>query len=305
MSGNFFHSHLTGRWRKAAGTAGAEPARPVVVPVIPQLSVSQMTTYRCPFVEEVAAIAAAGLPGIGLWRTKLSAFDDETVAAVLQEFNVKPKSLSWAGGFTGSLGFSYEEALDDARDAIHQAARWGAENLVVVAGSRNGHTVRHYRRTVRDALLLLADEAGDQGVRLALLPTQLRFPAATMFLNGLDDACALLDELKHPQIGLALDAFHFCSSSGALDRIPSLAARTFLVHLSDSSADACQKSDRLPGEGTLPLSDAVFQFLTHGYQGAFDVQVWSEDVWRLTPSAVIAACRRFAESVSGVVVRFP
>lgn len=305
MSGSFFHPQLSGRGRKAAGQPGAETARPVVVSVQPRLSISQITTYRRKLHEEVSALAAAGLPGIGLSRSKTSEHDDETVASVLHEHGVRAASLSWAGGFTGSLRFSYEEALDDARDALQQAIRVGAETLVILTGSQNGHTVRHCRRTVKDALLLLADEAGDRGVRLALLPMSPRYQQEKTFLHSVDDALKLLDELNHPHIGLAFDTFHSWQTPRLLERIPELAPRTFLVQLSDSAVDPRDEMDRrLPGQGVLPLPEIVQQFLASGYQGFFDVQVWSDDVWQLPLPEVIAACQRFIPSASGVVTRF-
>lgn len=305
MSGSYFHPQVSGRWRKTAGQPGAETSRPVVVPVPPRLSISQITTYRRPLHEEVSAIAAAGLQGIGLWRTKLTSYDEETVVAVLNEFGVKPASLSWAGGFTGSLGFSYEEALEDARDAVRQAIRFGAETVVMLTGSQNGHTARHCRRTVKDALLMLADEAGDRGVRLALLPMQSRYQQTQTFLQSMDDALKLLDELNHPQIGMVFDTFQMWQTPHLLERIPSLVPRTFLVQLSDSPLDPRNELDRrLPGQGELPLPEIVQQFLSYGYHGQFDVQVWSEDVWRMPLTDVIAACRNFAPTAAGAVTRF-
>lgn len=305
VSGSYFHPQLSGRWRKTAGQPGAETARPVVVSVQPRLSISQITTYRRKLHEELSAIADAGFPGIGLWRTKTSEHDDDTVAAMLQEFGIRAASLSWAGGFTGSLKFSYEEALEDARDAVRQAIRLSAETLVILTGSQNGHTVRHCRRTVRDALLLLADEAGDHGLRLALLPMHPRYQQERTFLHGVDDALKLLDELNHPQIGLAFDTFQSWQTPRLLDRIPEFVLRTFLVQLSDSPVDPRDDLDRrLPGQGVLPLPEIVQQFLSYGYQGFFDVQVHSEDVWRLPQSDVFAACRQFVPAASGTVTRF-
>ncbi len=301
VSGSYYHPQLSGRWRKAVGLPAAESARPVVVPVLPRISVSQLTTYPRLLVEELAAIAGAGLEGIGLSRTKLSKYDDETVAAVLREFGVKASSVSWAGGFMGSLGFSHDEALDDARDAIRQAALWGAENLVIVLGSRNGHAVGHFRKTIKDALLLLANEAGDHSVRLALLPMHPRFPSQSAFFNGVDDTLSLLDALQHPQAGLAFDACELVRSPELMDRIPSLAARTFLVQLGDAVVDASTGALRrcLPGQGELPLAELAHRFLAAGYRGPFDVQVWSDEVWQLPPRDVMTACNRFVESVSG------
>lgn len=302
MSGSYFHPQLSGRNRKNAGQPGTEATRPVVVSVPPRLSISQITTFRRRLHEEVSAIAAAGFPGIGLSRTKSSEHDDETIAAVLNEFGIRAASLSWAGGFTGSLKFSYEEALQDARDALQQASRLKAETLVLLTGSQNGHTVRHCRRTVKDALLLLADEAGDVGVRLAILPMTPRYQQDMTFLHSVDDALKLLDELNHPQVGLAFDTFQSWHTPRLLERIPEIAARTFLVQLSDSAVDPRHEMDRrLPGQGVLPLPEIVQQFLVSGYQGFFDVQVWSEDVWRMPHADVIAACQQFVPTASSVM----
>jgi len=305
VSGSFFQPQMSGRWRKAAGSPHAETTRPVVVPVQPRWSLSQITTYRSELKDELIAAAAAGFQGIGLWRTKLSAYEDQTVAELMHQHGMHAASLSWAGGFTGSLGFSYEEALEDARDAVRQAARLQAETLILVTGSQNGHILPHCRKTARDALLLLADEASDRGVRLALLPMQARFQQSATFLHTVDETLKLLDMMKHPGIGLAFDTFHLWPTPSLLDRIPAIAPRTFLVQVSDSPLDPRDHLDRrLPGEGALPLPEILNQFLSHGYRGYFDVQVWSEDVWRMPPAEVITACHRFAPAVAGAVTRF-
>jgi len=306
VGGKFFHWRpLSSRWKKNAGSPSFEGSQPLVVPVEAKFSLSQITTYHSSLTDEIAAIAAAGFDGIGLWRTKLLDQDDGAIAARLREFGVKGTSLSFAGGFTGSLGYSYEEALEDARDAVRQAARLGVETLVLVTGGRNGHTMRHCRRTVKEALWLLADEAGDRGVRLALLPMHARFQADSTFLHGLDDTLALLDELSHPQAGLAFDTFQLWETPELLSRIPEVVPRTFVVQLTDGPVNPRANFDRcLPGMGTLPLTEIVQQFLSQGYQGLFDIQVWSEAVWHMPQPEVISVCERFQQSIPATVVRY-
>ncbi|MFO0918272.1 MAG: sugar phosphate isomerase/epimerase [Planctomycetaceae bacterium] len=306
MGGNFFPGRpLSSRWKKNAGSPGFEGSQPVVVPVEARFSLSQITTYHSSLTEEIPAVAEAGFDGIGLWRTKLLDQNDEAVAARLREFGLKGTSLSFAGGFTGSLGFSYEEALEDAREAVRQTARLGVETLILVTGGRNGHTMRHCRRTVKEALWLLADEAGDCGVRVALLPMHARFQAESTFLHGLDDTLGLLDELSHPHTGLVFDSAQLWDTPELLSRIPQIAPRTFVVQLTDSPVDPRANLDRcLPGRGTLPLTEIVQQFLSHGYQGLFDIQVWSEAVWRMSQTEVISACNVFQQSIPTTVVRY-
>jgi sugar phosphate isomerase/epimerase len=287
------------------GLATPEAVRPVVVPVQPRWSLSQITTYRRDLKDELFAAAAAGFSGVGLWRTKLSAYDDDTVLALLNEHGLKASSLSWAGGFTGSLGFSFEEALEEAREAVRLTAKVGAETLVVVTGGQNGHILPHCRKTVRDALLLLADEASDRGVKLALLPMQSRLQRELTFLHGIDETLKFLDLVKHPGVGLAFDTFQLWPTANLLDRIAELVPRTFIVHVSDSPADPKDRLDgRLPGQGVLPLPEILSRFLAEGYEGYFDLQVWSEDVWQMPHHEVIAACRSFGPTVAGAVTRY-
>ena len=49
----------------------------------PRLSVSQITTLRSSFAEDLRAYAAAGLDGIGIWELKLPQGED---AASLEQF---------------------------------------------------------------------------------------------------------------------------------------------------------------------------------------------------------------------------
>jgi sugar phosphate isomerase/epimerase len=296
---------MSGRWRKLLGLSTPDAIRPVVVPVQARWSLNQITTYRYDLKDELFAAAAAGFTGVGLWRTKLSAYADEAVLSLLHEHGLTASSVSWAGGFTGSLGFSFEEALEEARDAVRLTAMLGAETLIVMTGGQNGHILPHCRKTVRDALLLLADEASDRGVKLAVLPMPARLQQDLSFLHGIDDTLKFLDEVKHPGIGLAFDTFHLWQTPNLLGRIAELVPRTFVVQVSDSPVDPKDRMDgRLPGQGALPLPEILHRFLAEGYQGYFDVQVWSEDVWRMPHADVIAACRAFEPTVSGAVTRF-
>lgn len=305
MSGSHFQPPLSVRWKKLMGLATPEAVRPVVVPVQPRWSLSQITTYRCDLKDELFAAAAAGFTGVGLWRTKLSAYDDDTVLALLNEHGLKASSLSWIGGFTGSLGFSNEEALEEARETVRFAGKLGVETLIVITGSQNGHILPHCRKTVRDALLLLADEASDRGVKLAVLPMQARLQQELTFLHGIDETLKFLDDIKHPGIGLAFDTFHLWPTPNLLDRIAELVPRTFVVQVSDSPADPKDRLDgRLPGQGVLPLPEILCRFLAAGYQGYFDMQVWSEDVWQMPHAEVINACRTFGPTGAGAVTRF-
>lgn len=261
------------------GNAHAGPA--------PRFALHQMTTYRWDLPRELREICAAGYDAISLWRNKL---DDEFLTACdLDDARVPVASLSWAGFFTGSHGMTFEEAVADGRDAIRQARDLNAETVVVYSGARAGHTLRHGRRLVAWGLRALADFAADRGVQLALCPLS-PLGRRWSFLDGLDPALEVLDTVRHPAVGLACDLYHLWLSEPRCEaRIAEIAPRTRLVHVSDGPATPGHEYDQsLPGKGRVPVKDWVARFAAAGYAGYFDVQCWSESVWRSAGSTQLA-----------------
>lgn len=261
----------------------------------PRFALHQMTTYRWDLPRELREIRSAGYHAISLWRNKL---DDEFLTACdLDDAQVPVASLSWAGFFTGSHGMTFEEAVADGRDAIRQARDLNAETLVIYSGARAGHTIRHARRLVTWGLRALADFAADRGVQLALCPLS-PLGRRWSFLDGLDPALEVLDAVQHPAVGLACDMYHLWLAEPRFEsRIAEISPRTRLVHVSDGPASPGHEYDQaLPGKGRVPVNDWIGRFAAEGYAGYYDVQCWSESVWRSASSAQLAWLRRDLQS---------
>jgi sugar phosphate isomerase/epimerase len=96
-----------------------------------QLSMNEMTTYRWSFEEDVAQYLDAGIPGIGVWRQKLSDFGEDKGIELLADSGLQVSNLLWAGGFTGSDGRTQRESIDDAEEAVRLAAQMRAGCLIV------------------------------------------------------------------------------------------------------------------------------------------------------------------------------
>lgn len=253
--------------------------RKIVAPL--RLSISQLTTLRWSLLDEISQFKQTGYDAIGVWRPKLVEYGEERAAEMLQRARLPVSSLSFAGGFTGGCGFSYLEAIADGRQAIQQAQILGASHVIMVGGSRNGHTVRHSRRMVVDGMRELADLAGAAQVKLSLMPMHRYFSKNWTFLNSLDEGLEMIAEIDHSQVCLAFDTYHLWQEPRLLERIPEIAPMTGIVQLSDG--DRLPNSDRdrlLPGDGLIPLPNIIQAFQTAGYSGYFDVQVWSSNVWK-------------------------
>lgn len=242
--------------------------------------------------DEVLQLKALGYDGIGLWRPKVSEFGEAAAADVIREADVGVSSLSFAGGFTGRHGFSFQDALADARDAICEAELLGAENLIVVSGARNYHTIRHSRRLLTEALRELSEFAMLHGVRLSLLPMHGFFAPTWTYLHTLDETLELLDRVDHPSVGLAFDTYHLWREPRLIERIPELVPFTGVVQVGDSRRAPQTDADRcFPGEGRIPLTNIVRAFQQAGYDGYFDMQIWSDEGWIKSREEMIRLCQ--------------
>lgn len=271
--------------RTRTGPVDASPAA--------RFALSEVTTYHWSLQEDVVAYCEAGLGAIGIWRTKLEDFGEERGVDLVQESGLEVSSLAWAGGFTGSAGYSFDEAVIDARQALQVAANLGADCLIVSGGGRGHHTARHARRVVIDGLAMLADEAAELGVQLAVQPMHRSFYRDWTFLASIDQTLDLLAACDHPSVRMAFDLFALWQEPLLFNRIDEIAGQVGVVKLSDWREPLRSEYDRcLPGEGMIPLNDVTRAFLNAGYRGMFEIEVWSDAVWESDYGDVLRDCRR-------------
>ncbi len=232
--------------------------------------------------------------GIGVWRPKLAEFGEERGVELLNESGLRVTSLSWAGGFTGTNGFSFEEAIDDAADAIQTAEQIQAECVVLVSGSRSGHTANHARRIVVEALKRLGDVAGEAGVFLAIQPMHNMFANEWTFLTSLDDTLDILDRCQHPQLKMAFDVYSLWQEPELLSRIPELTPHLATVRISDWQEPRSDSDRYLPGDGLIPLQPIMNAMVNAGYGGCFEIEIWSEHHWASNYFQLVSdCCERF------------
>lgn len=243
-----------------------------------RLSINEMTTYRWSFENDVARLAAAGVPAIGAWRQKVADCGEEKAIQLLAESQLAVSNLLWAGGFTGSDGRSYQDSLRDAAEAIRLAGRLRAGCLVVYTGARAGHTHSHARRITRDALRSLAPLAEEHGVTLAIEPMHASFANEWTFLTNLKDALELIDAVETRCVRLAFDTYHF-GQEVCLAQLRDCASSIAIVHLGDCRGTPNGEMNRCRlGDGVVPLRDIVAALLSGGYHGDFDVELLGEEV---------------------------
>ena len=266
------------------------------------LSISQLSTLRWNMADDVAAYSKHGFEGIGIYRPKLEDCGLDQTVELLADASLSVTSLSWAGGFTGSDGRTVTDAVNDAVEAVRQAANLRAETLVVLAGGRNNHIRSHARRTLCDALLEVAMAAEIFGVQLSLEPFHRGCGEEWSFINDLRTALEIIETVGHPHLGLALDTYHVGMDQDTLSWLPDVVPHLRLVQFGDGRHSPVGEMNRcLLGDGCI-ANDRIFECLmSEGYTGPMEIELIGEDLENVSYDEVLQHARVFFDRMTGPV----
>ncbi len=268
------------------------------------LAISQLSTLRWSFRKDAEAYAARGFSGIGVYRPKLEDFGIDRTIELLAESSLQVTSLSWVGGFTGSDGRAYQDAVADAMSAVRDAANLHAETLIVLAGGRNNHIRNHARRTLCDALREIAWVAEDFGVRLSLEPIHPGCGDEWSFVNDLQSTLDIIETVASPQLGIVLDTYHVGMDEEVVRWLPDVIPHLHLVQLGDAKHSPLGEMNRcLLGEGCVPLQTILATLAEHRYRGPLEVELIGEDVEPLSYDEILDHTRDFFDRTLGPVRR--
>ncbi len=272
------------------------------LPAYPRLSMSEVTTFRWSFEQDVFNYAAAGYESIGVWRQKLADFGEEAGIDLLVESGLRVSHLLWAGGFTGSDGRTWNEAIDDACEAIRLAGAMNAGCLIVYPGGRNNHIYRHAERLFRvalDSLLSLA-EAAD--VTLAIEPMHPACARDWTFLTDIESTITLIEDINSPNLKLVFDTYHFGHDRTILANLREIVPHMALVQLGDRRVPHGVDQQRCPlGDGTVPLRKTIVELREAGYNGDFDIELSGAGFEAGGYHRLLADCRQRVEAMMPVL----
>lgn len=248
-----------------------------------RLALSQVTTPSWGFGEDVTGYLSSGIHAMAVWRDKLDLFGQEEGIEMLKEYGMKVSSVSDAGYFLRKTRSQTAQAVQDSLIAIDLARRLEADSLVVITGEGGSvfRSADQDRKIVIEAFREIAPYAESHGVKLAIEAVNgERYPGNT-FLHTIPDVLNILDIIGSPTMGLCFDVDHLWEERDLLEHIRQVSGRIMAVHLSDMPADPQPPFDRrLPGGGIVPLSEILNAILDTGYNGFFDLEIFSLDLWK-------------------------
>jgi sugar phosphate isomerase/epimerase len=247
-----------------------------------KISISEISTRDASFAEDLRAYAAAGADGIGIWEFKLT--DDTADRAALRESGLAATNcvptvplILPAPGFEQPV--EPEERIVAMEASIRRLAAYEPESVVCLTGPGEERDV------VVEGLRRLADAAEAAGVRLGLEPVHASQRELYSFVTSIPEALALLDEVGRPSIGVMFDTYHLWDTPTLDDDIAAHVARFTGVHVADYRDPPRSSSDRvLPGDGVADLPHLLATLDRAGWNGFYDVEIFSNTLWKLDPN---------------------
>lgn len=244
-------------------------------------------------VTDVRVARAAGYDGIELWIPKLARYLDAgfTPDDLRQELGpLRVTVLDTLLSIESSDPATRKRLLADCARMAEVAAALDCPAIQVVAlDDFDGSSWPEQRRALVASLAELAVVAGAHGVRLAVEPVVFsRFRA-------LSQALEVIEAVGADRVGLCLDTWHLWTAGTPWEDVAALDPDLIVcVHLGDTEArsgPAWRDADRtaLPGEGVLPLRDAIDAILATGYDGSWAVEMKSERHWEWDPQVLAGA----------------
>jgi D-psicose/D-tagatose/L-ribulose 3-epimerase len=180
------------------------------------------------------------------------------------------------------------------KNIVDCTAALGASTLSGPLHSTLGHftgsgaTPAEHKRSV-EFQRAVGDHAASQGVTIGLEALN-RFEC--YFMNTMDDLCAHLDEIGHPNIKAMYDTFH--ANIEEQDPIGAFTRNTrHIVHVHLSENDR-----GVPGRGNIPWKKTFAAIRESGYDGWLTIEAFGRGLKEL--AAATKVWRDFAESPEAV-----
>jgi sugar phosphate isomerase/epimerase len=269
-----------------------------------KLSLSTISTVNAAFEEDVAAYAAAGFDGIGIWEMKLPEDDGANVARLREAGLAVANCIPTVPSILQLRLPEMEGPADPAERiaalcaSMRRLAAYQPASVLCLTGPVGDLEPAQARRVVIDGLRQVAAAAREAGVRFGLEPATPRQLDTVSFVNSVEDAVTLLEEAEVEDVGIMVDTYNLWHEEPrSLARVAELVTG---LHVADEPAEAGRTDRVLPGEGGTRSAEHVRALAEAGWEGFLDVEIFStpERFWGLP---VDEAARRAHAAASALV----
>ena len=254
---------------------------------------------RWDLAQMIDGCARHGIRGISPWRDQIAAMGLAAAARAVRANGLAVTGVCRGGMFPAPDAVGRKAAIEDNLRAIEEAHALGARCLVLVVGGlpAGSKDLAGAREQVREGIAAVLPAARAAGVPLAIEPLHPMYAADRACVNTLSqalDLCDALDPGRSGALGVAVDVYHVWWDP-RLERAIERAGKPRLLafHICDWLVPTRDLlNDRgMMGDGVIDLKRIRAWVERAGYEGANEVEIFSEHWWERDPDEVLAVIK--------------
>ena len=274
----------------------------------PRISLCQLAFPSTTFEQDVAICARVGVGGLGVDERKLVG-DDAAAIRLLREHGLRATICATNTLFLlpqkhhvpirpepGPL--DPEARIEALCAGIRRLAPFEPEVVFCCTGPAAERGEARARAIVVEGLRAAAATAAEAGLRFAIEPMREQAREVATIITGLEQALDLIDEVGDRRIGIIFDTWHLWDSPGILESARAHAERIAGLQVADYREPRGPRDRLIPGEGCANLPALLAALEEGGYDGWYDLEIFSDELWQLEP---VEFARRSVEGLRRVL----
>jgi len=246
-----------------------------------RLCLHTITTKPWSLSEAIAGYTKAGVVGITVWRSALAELGLAGSAKALRSSGLKVVSLCRGGFFPAGTAQGRQDAIDDNRRAVDEAAELGAPLIVLVCGAVPCMPLQEGRKQIADGIAAVLPYAEAAGVKLAIEPLHPMYADSRSAINTLGQANDVVEAIGNPALGVTVDVYHLWWDPDLEPQIRRAGESIFSFHISDWRTPTRDLlNDRtLMGQGCINIRQIRGWVEQAGFTGYNEVEIFSDEYW--------------------------
>jgi len=207
----------------------------------------------------------------------------EDLIQFFQDNHLKPLALNALVFFNNRDEAGYQEIIAEFKEMVKTAQAIGAQYVVAVPlVTEEKFLKQDIKNSSVEVLKELSEIAKPYGVKIAV--EFVGHPQCTV--NTFGQAYEIVEAVGRDNVGLVLDCFHFHAMGSDLADLKNCeGSKIFIVHVDDTEdfpIGFLTDEDRLwPGQGVIDLDAILSTLKTLQYKGAFSVELFRPDYYKL------------------------
>ncbi len=261
-------------------------------PPLDRLCLHTITTKPWSIEQALPAYRDAGVAGISVWRDAVAGKPLQEVRRQIADHGLQTVSYVRGGFFPATSKDKREQAIDDNKRLIDEAALLGAPLLVMVCGADPDQSLATSVLQIEEGMSQLLSHAAAAGVKLGIEPLHPQYADTRSAIVNLDQANTVAERLNHAYAGIVLDVYHVWWDPNLDTEIERCVAaeNLFAFHVCDwrvPTRDAL--NDRaLMGAGCIDIKRIRKKLDALGYTGFIEVEIFSDTYWAMDQAVYLS-----------------